>query len=240
MFREAVDGLRSAFGLGDQRTIQSMNNLAGFYRAKEDYVAAQRTYEEALAAARQALGKDHYLTLMLIDNIGGVRFAQKDPKGAAEHARAALEGRQRVLGEGHAATLRSCFNLGKVLESLGERDEAITLYRRAAAGFRTVYGEFHQNTIAARTALAGVLLNAGRFAECESTLAEEIALLDASADAPRERRLAVVRAMGILYEKWNTSEPGKGYDAKAAEWQAKLDNAKAETQPAEPATSEKK
>lgn len=240
MFREAVDGLRSAFGLGDQRAIQSMNNLAGFYRAKEDYVAAQRTYEEALAAARQALGKDHYLTLMLIDNIGGVRFAQKDPKGAAEHARAALEGRQRVLGEGHAATLRSCFNLGKVLESLGERDEAITLYHRAAAGFRTVYGEFHQNTIAARTALAGVLLNAGRLAECESTLAEEIALLDASADAPRERRLAVVRAMGILYEKWNTSEPGKGYDAKAAEWQAKLDNAKAETQPAEPATSEKK
>ncbi|MCC6230308.1 MAG: serine/threonine protein kinase [Phycisphaerales bacterium] len=231
LFREAVEGFRSAFGMGNQRTIQAMNNLAGFYRAKEDYASAQRVFEEAFAAARTALGEDHYVTLMIVDNIGGVRFAQKDPNGAAEHARAALDGRRRVLGKGHPATLRSCFNLGKVLESLGEQDEAISLYRRAAAGFRIVYGEFHQHTIAARTALAGALLNAKRFGECESVLAEELAILDVGAEAPKDRRLAVIRAKGILYEKWDIAEPGQGYDAKATEWKAKLDAAKAETEP---------
>lgn len=232
LFREAVEGVRSAFGTGNQRTIQAMNNLAGFYRAKEDYASAQRMFEEALAAARMALGEDHYLTLMIVDNLGGVRFAQKDPKGAAEHARAALDGRRRVLGEGHAATLRSCFNLGKVLESLGELDEAISLYRRAAAGFRIVYGEFHQHTTAARTALAGALLNAKRFGECESVLAEEVAILDVGAEASKDRRLAVIGAMGSLYEKWDIAEPGQGYGAKAAEWNAKLDSARVDSKPA--------
>ncbi|MFO0836200.1 MAG: tetratricopeptide repeat protein [Phycisphaerales bacterium] len=80
--------------MGNQRTIRAMNNLAGLCRAKEDYGAAQRTYEEASAAARRALGEDHQ-TLMIVDNIGGTSFAQKDPKDVAEHARAALEGARR-------------------------------------------------------------------------------------------------------------------------------------------------
>ncbi len=223
LFRESLDGLRAAFGPSNLRTIQGMNNLAGFYRAREDYATAQATYEEALALSRGALGEDHWLSLMITDNLGGVRFAQSDGEGAARYARAALEGRERVLGESHAATLRSCFNLAKVLESLGERDEAIVLYGRALEGFRGVYGEFHGHTVAARTALAGALVSTGQYRACEELLMEEFALLEASPDAPRERQRAVVRAIGILYEKWEGAEPGKGYGVKAAEWKGRLD-----------------
>jgi len=223
LFREGLDGFRATLGTDSQRTIQAMNNLAGFYRSKEDYATSQRVYEESLAAARRALGEDHYLTLMILDNIGGLRFTQHDAKGAAEYARTALEGRRRVLGEGHAATLRSCYNLGRVLESLGNLEEAIGLYRRAAAGFRNVYGEFHQNSISARNSLAGTLITAGRFEECEGVLSDELALLDTAPSAPSDRRRAVVRAMGILYEKWAAAEPGKGLDTKAAEWKARLE-----------------
>jgi len=229
LFRESLDGLRAAVGPNNLRTIQGMNNFAGFYRAKEDYVRAQEMFEAALETSRGALGEDHWLTLMITDNLGGVRYAQSDASGAAVYARAALDGRRRVLGEGHAATLRSCFNLAKVLESQGEQDEAILLYRRAAAGFSGTYGEFHGHTIAARTALSGLLVKAGRHQECADLLLGELARLDATPDAPKERRQAVVRALAILYEMWDGVEPGKGYDAKAAEWRARQEREGAPT-----------
>ncbi|GMV24216.1 MAG: hypothetical protein AMXMBFR58_02470 [Phycisphaerae bacterium] len=221
LFRESVEGFRSLYGTGNLRSIQALNNFAGFYRAKSDYTAALATYEEALGAARPTLGDDHWLTLILTDNIGGVRFAQSDAEGAATYARAALDGRRRVLGENHPATLRSCFNLAKVVEPKGDLQEAISLYGRAVSGFRKVYGEFHSYTVSARTSLAGALMNAGSFQECSELLLEESQLLDA-ADAPPDRRRAVTRAISILYEKWDAAEPGKGYDAKAAEWKARL------------------
>ena len=31
------------------------------------------------------------------------------------------------------------------------------------------------------------------------------------------------RALAALYSSWNEASPGRGYDAKAAEWQRKLD-----------------
>jgi hypothetical protein len=42
--------------------------------------------------------------------------------------------------------------------------------------------------------------------------------------------LDCVQALVDLYTAWDKAEPGKGYDAKAAEWQAKLPA----TKPAEP------
>ena len=32
-----------------------------------------------------------------------------------------------------------------------------------------------------------------------------------------------IQAIVDLYTAWNTAEPGKGYEAKAAEWKRKLD-----------------
>jgi hypothetical protein len=35
-----------------------------------------------------------------------------------------------------------------------------------------------------------------------------------------------------LYSAWHTAEPGKGYDAKLAEWKSKLDDQSAAAKPA--------
>lgn len=37
--------------------------------------------------------------------------------------------------------------------------------------------------------------------------------------------LACTQAIADLYTAWDEAEPGKSYDAKAAEWKAKLDDA---------------
>jgi len=41
----------------------------------------------------------------------------------------------------------------------------------------------------------------------------------------------VLKATIELYDAWHAAEPGQGYDAKAAEWRAKLDELQASTQP---------
>ncbi|HLO42667.1 MAG TPA: hypothetical protein VK176_16710, partial [Phycisphaerales bacterium] len=102
--------------------------------------------------------------------------------------------------------------------------------------FAGVYGEFHQHTVAARSALAGALLNAARFDDCLAVLMDELTRLDATPDAPGDRRLAVLRAIGVLYDRWNAAEPGKGYDAKASEWKANERKAISAEGPATPAT----
>ena len=38
-----------------------------------------------------------------------------------------------------------------------------------------------------------------------------------------------LEALVKLYESWDAAEPGKGHDAKAAEWRAKLDEFNAQS-----------
>jgi hypothetical protein len=46
-----------------------------------------------------------------------------------------------------------------------------------------------------------------------------------------KHRAEVLTCLVELYEAWQTAEPGKGYDARAAEWREKLAAWKATTQP---------
>jgi hypothetical protein len=43
-----------------------------------------------------------------------------------------------------------------------------------------------------------------------------------------DRTVEAATHLRRIYEVWHTAEPGKGYDAKAAEWRAKLDALNAE------------
>ncbi len=41
-------------------------------------------------------------------------------------------------------------------------------------------------------------------------------------DESPSKAQASIERLAEFYESWHTAEPGKGYDAKAAEWRAKL------------------
>jgi hypothetical protein len=60
-------------------------------------------------------------------------------------------------------------------------------------------------------------------------------------DAPglnKNQRLQVSRRVSEPYTAWHALEPDKGYDKKAAEWQAKVAEYQASTQPAPQPTSD--
>ena len=74
-------------------------------------------------------------------------------------------------------------------------------------------------------ARVGVGYDAERFALAEANLLEAHPIYLAAKDRGQAHKdtLECVQALVDLYTTWHAAEPGKGYDAKASEWKAKLD-----------------
>jgi hypothetical protein len=70
----------------------------------------------------------------------------------------------------------------------------------------------------------GVGYDAERFALAEANFLEaHMIYLEAKDRGPTHKdTLECVQALVDLYAAWDTAEPGKGYDTKAAEWRGKL------------------
>ena len=73
-----------------------------------------------------------------------------------------------------------------------------------------------------RRALVECLTKLARFTEAEPILVE-LANAELEDDvATEESTNEAIQRMVDLYEAWHAAEPGQGYDAKAAQWRAKL------------------
>jgi len=62
-----------------------------------------------------------------------------------------------------------------------------------------------------------------RYNEAEADLVEAYEILMGSVGPENEYTIGVVESFADLYTAWHEAEPDKGYDAKAAEWRAKLE-----------------
>ena len=74
-------------------------------------------------------------------------------------------------------------------------------------------------------ARVGLGYDAERFALAEANLLEAHPIYVAAKDRgpTNKATLGCVQAVVDLYTAWDAAEPGKGYDAKAAEWKLKLE-----------------
>jgi hypothetical protein len=137
-----------------------------------------------------------------------------------------------VLGEEHPNTLTFTGNLGRVLQQQGKHQEALDLLgpiepsarKRFTGGNARRLADFLTTLGRARV---GVGYDAERFALAESNLLEAHPIFVAAKGVGPAHKdtLACVQALVDLYTAWHAAEPGKGHDAKAAEWKAKLDQA---------------
>ncbi len=70
--------------------------------------------------------------------------------------------------------------------------------------------------------LVKYLLEGQRFAKAEPLLLAMHGQLVGSSDESPSKIQPSIERLAKFYESWHAAEPGKGYDAKAAEWRAKL------------------
>ncbi|HEY3242489.1 MAG TPA: tetratricopeptide repeat protein, partial [Phycisphaerae bacterium] len=91
-----------------------------------------------------------------------------------------------------------------------------------------------------KSLLGAALMLQDRFAEAEPLL---LGGYNGMKDDPRvpppgpatggaDRKREALERIVKLYEAWHAAEPGKGHDAQAAEWRAKLEEYRATTEPA--------
>ncbi len=230
-WRQALETRRRVLGEDHPDTIVSMNNLGALLVAQGKPAEAEVLYREALDASRRVLGEEHPETLMSIGKAGNLLRAMGEFTEAEPYLREALEKRRRLLGENHPDTVTSIGNMGALLNARGEFAEAEPYCREALEKRRRVLGEEHPDTLLSLYNLISLLIKLERFAEA-APMAEECVRGNAHHFGPahNETRDAITLAV-TLYESWDEADPGKGHDAKAAAWKARLDAINTPTPP---------
>lgn len=62
-----------AFGLDDERLLESLNSMAGFYAVRGEYAIAERLFDRALTVAEKLYGPDHQSYQEIAKRLGVVR-----------------------------------------------------------------------------------------------------------------------------------------------------------------------
>jgi serine/threonine protein kinase/Tfp pilus assembly protein PilF len=232
--REALEKFRRLLGEEHPDTLGSINNMGYLLQAEGRLEAAEPYLREALEKRRRVLGEEHPHTLGSINNMGALLQAQGRLGEAEPYLREALEKRRRVLGEEHPDTLGSVRLMARLELAQGRAREALDLIAPFEAAARRKFTGGQAPRLAdfltcLGRARVGVGYGAERFALAEANLLEAhpIHVAAAGRGPAHPGTLECVQGLVDLYSAWDKAEPGKGYDAKAAEWRAALDAAKA-------------
>ena len=244
-YRDTLEKSRRVLGAEHPDTITSINNMGLLLENQGKLAEAEPYYRDALEKRRRVLGEEHPDTITSIHSMGTLLAIQGKLAEAEPYYRDALEKSRRVLGEEHPDTIISVSLMLRLKLDQRAPREALKLalpYEPAArkgftgdnarrlADFLTPLGR----------ARVGVGYDAERCALAEGNLLEAHAIYVAAKNRGPTHKDTLVCVQGLidLYAAWNTAEPGKGYDAKAAKWKATMDAAKP-PEPAGPAPDKK-
>ena len=176
---------------------------------------------EAAEERERVLGPDSPRTLFSMMMVGNRLARQGNLSEAEQYHRRALDGARGVLANDDVLMINILSHYGSILQKLGRLDEAEALGAEAA---RRARNRFSDQDLDEWVPIWGTLMRYGntlrdmeRFEQAEAVLLE--------AHATRESLLGThvrpgspVRYLAELYDAWHASQPGTGYDAKAAEW----------------------
>jgi hypothetical protein len=191
---------------------------------------AEPYLREGLAKSRSVLGEEHSQTIISLNNLGSLLRALGRSAEAEPFHREALEKARRTLGNEHSlslisvtASLRVAVDQSRPVDELALALPYEPVVRRVFTGSNAPrVADFLTATGRARVALG---FDAERFKLAESNLLEAHAIYLAAPDRGPAHRDTRECAQGLvdLYTAWDAAEPGKGLDAKAAEWRARTE-----------------
>jgi eukaryotic-like serine/threonine-protein kinase len=240
LYRELLETSRRVLGEEHPHILRSINSMGTLLYSQGKLAEAEPYLREALEKCRRVLDEEHPKTLQIVSNLGALFQSQGKLAEAEPLYREALEKRRRVLGEEHPDTLSSISNLGTLLQAQGKHQETLDLLAPIEPAARTAFTGGNARRLAGLLttlgrARIGLGFDSDRFSLAEANLLEAHPIYMAAKDRGPTHKdtLACVQGLVDLYTAWHDAEPGKGYDAKAAEWKAKLPPAdSADTVPA--------
>jgi len=226
LFREALEKCRLAGPLSVPLAF-ALSNQARLLHARGDLTGAEPLYRESLDIFKRLTPGDHPDVARGLAFLASLLQERGDLESAKPLFRESLEMRERLLGKEHPDTLVSITRMGGFRVALGNFEEALALLVPIEGKAREVFtgGNAYK--------LARLLMNLGKaraglaktdadFASAEANLLEAHAnFAKAPGPFPKDTRDSL-HALVDLYIVWNKAQADQGYDAKAAEWRAKL------------------
>jgi len=190
-------------------------------KSKERLRRAKAICEQTLEVMLRVMGEEHRDTLACLSNLSTIEKQLENWEEAEKLGVRALELSVRVLGEEHPDTIVSLANVGNMLRLRGRLDEAAGYLKRAVLASRKSLSPDSPGLAYALGWYGTCLAKMGRFEEGEMSLLEASAIVEKSlgADSPILQQLSL--DVADLYQSWASKTPGKGYEAKEADWRAK-------------------
>jgi non-specific serine/threonine protein kinase/serine/threonine-protein kinase len=200
----------------------SMNGDGGASeRSKARIARAAELTKDALDTRLRILGEEHKDTLASMSNLSTMYKQQGRLDEAEALAFRSLEISARVLGEDHPDTIVSIANCGNLLRGRGKFEQALVLLKRAVDASRRSLSADNPGTAYALGWYGACLASLNRFSEAEAALLEAYAIIE-RIQGPTSHVATQMRIqIESFYLDREKAEPGKGFDAKAAEWKAK-------------------
>ena len=163
VYQELISMCEILYGLENQNTATSYNNIGFVYAIQGEYDKALEWYFKALAIREKVFGVEHPDTATSYNNIGFVYCSQGEYDKALEWHFKALVIEEKVLGVGHPDTATSYNNIGGVYNSQGEYDKALEWYFKALAIHEKVLGVEHPHTATSYNNIGGVYDRQGEY-----------------------------------------------------------------------------
>ena len=222
--REIVERARRTRGENNPTTLFFMSNLGVLLDQQDKWSEAEPFLREAFEQKRRAIGEDNPDTVASMNALGELLVHRGKLAEAEPLLRESLAKSRSERGDGDFLTQVFVSHLSDLLLAQGKYAEAVQLISPNVALARKAFAGANGDRLGALLMHLGKAdLGLGQFAAAQPVLLEGAAIvikLDGPKD-PYSRECA--QAVIDLYTAWNAKEPGKGYDARAAEWKKKLD-----------------
>jgi len=238
LLREALEIFRAALPAMHPNVAQSASNLAALLKAQSKLAEAEPLDREALEIRRVALPAGHPGIANSLNNLAYLLQIQNKLFEAEPLYREALEIFRAARPAGHPDIAICLDNLAKVLRDQHRLTEAEPLFSETLEIWRATYPPGHPYILASCYKLADLLIRVGQTEKAAPLVEECVEGMTSTLGAAHQNTRRAIALAVTLYESWDKAEPGKGYDAKAAAWKAKLDALNADSAaPAASATS---
>lgn len=237
LYREALAVRRNLLGNDHPDVARNINNLAAALQERGDLDAAEPLCREALAICRKNWGDEHPGVAAAMSNLATLLRSKRDYAAAAEVLRELLAIQRRALGDDHVDVARTLSTLAGVLlagkDAAGAEQalrEALVILEKQPVRMPVPEGITRLN-------LGRGLTKAGKFAESEEFLLAAEEIFAGEGASARQLHQTTLQSLAKMYDAWDETEPGRGHDADAERWRARLTpDTKPGSRPPQPST----
>lgn len=232
LYREAIAIAVRVYGSEHALVAWYENSLAGLLHLRGDLTSCEKLYRKVLAMRYKLLGHEHPQLAWTLDGLAAVLRDRGECDASEPLFREAVAMRRKLLGDRHPDLALSLDGLGMLLTARRDCAAAAALHREALEIRHQALPPDHWLHLSTMSLLGEALSCQAQFREAEPLLLECYDRLLRNSGYDHALKPATAARLVQLYENWHAAEPGRGYDAKAAEWRATLAEWQASTQPA--------